>query len=399
MDMETENKAQFKDIPLKLYEPSWGSELASIILELEQLRVKKLGGPVPPYIFFQLKDIFQMLESLGSARIEGNRTTLAEFVERVIERKDRPIDGDEQVKEIANIEETIDFIEKHVHPGTLITPAMISEIHKKIVTGLSLPPKGEGSRNPGGYRPMPVTIQKAVHIPPEPVQVPEFMEELIGFVNIPVESKNDLLVTALAHHRAAWIHPYDNGNGRAIRMFTYALLIKQGFAVSTGRILNPTAIFCNDRQHYYDMLALADSGEPDKVLQWCEYVLKGLRDEIKKIDRLLDDKYITFKILMPSLDLALEREFITDREHAILHTVVISERMAVKSADIETVIGEVSSVHRSRIIRGLRDKGMLSPLKQGGRVYTIGFMNNYLLRAVMQVLEKEGFVPASLNKK
>lgn len=397
--MEKENKAQFKDIPLRLYEPSWGSELTSVILELEQLRVKQLGGPVPPYIFFQLKDIFQMLESLGSARIEGNRTTLAEFVERVIERGDRPIDGDEQVREIANIEDAIDFIETHIHPGTPITRAQISEIHKILVKELSLPPKGEGSRSPGQYRPMPVTIQKAEHVPPEPVRVPEYMEELIAFVNTPVDSKNDLLVTALAHHRAAWIHPYDNGNGRAIRMFTYALLIKQGFAVSTGRILNPTAIFCNDRQHYYDMLALADSGEPEKVLRWCEYVLKGLRDEIKKIDRLLDDKYITFEILTPSLDIALERKFITDREHAILHTVVTSKPMAVKSADIEAVIGEVSPVHRSRIIRDLREKGMLKPLKENGRVYTIGFMNNYLLRAVVQVLEKEGFVPASLNKK
>ena len=397
--METENKAQFKDIPLRLLEPTWDSELASVILELEQLRVKRLGGPVPPYIFFQLKDIFQMLESLGSARIEGNRTTLAEFVERVIERKDRHIDGDEQVKEIGNIEDTIDFIEKHVHSGTLITRALLSEIHKMIVKELSLPPKGEGTRNPGEYRSMSVTIQKSDHIPLEPIRVPEYMEELIKFVNTPVESKNDLLVTALAHHRAARIHPYDNGNGRAIRMFTYALLIKQGFAVSTGRILNPTAIFCNDRQHYYDMLALADSGESDKVLQWCEYVLKGLRDEIKKIDRLLDDKYITLKILMPSLDLALERKFITDREHAILHTVVTSEDMAVKSVDIEAVIGEVSPVHRSRIIRDLREKGMLRPLKEGGRIYTIGFMNNYLLRAVMRILESEGFVPASLNDK
>jgi len=399
MNTENENKAQFKDIPLRLYEPSWGSELTSVILELEQLRVKQLGGPVPPYIFFQLKDIFQMLESLGSARIEGNRTTLAEFVERVIERGDRPIDGDEQVREIANIEEAIGFIETHVQPDTKITRALFSEIHLILVKELSLPPKGEGSRYPGQYRSIPVTIQKADHVPPEPMRVPEYMEELINFVNAPVDSKNDLLVTALAHHRAAWIHPYDNGNGRAIRMFTYALLIKQGFAVSTGRILNPTAIFCNDRQHYYDMLALADSGEPEKVLQWCEYVLKGLRDEIKKIDRLLDGKYITFEILMPSLDLALERKFITDREHAILHAVITSEEMAVKSADVEAVIGEVSPVHRSRIIRDLREKGMLQPLKEGGRVYTIGFMNNYLLRAVMQVLEGEGFVPASLNKK
>ncbi|MCR4280836.1 MAG: Fic family protein [Candidatus Kaiserbacteria bacterium] len=397
--MDSANKKNFKEIPLKLYEPAWGSDLASVILELEQLRVKQLGGPVPPYIFFQLKDIFQMLESLGSARIEGNRTTLAEFVERVIERKDNPADADEQMREIANIEKAITFIEEQVHSGTQITRAILSEIHKIIVEGLQFPPKGEGSKNPGQYRSIPVVIQKSNHVPPEPVRVPEYMEELFNFVNTVVESKNDLLVTALAHHRAAWIHPYDNGNGRAIRMFTYALLIKQGFAITDGRILNPTAIFCNDRQRYYDMLELADSGEPEKVLEWCEYVLKGLRDEIKKIDRLLDYKYITLEVLMPALSFAKERQFITEREHAILEAVVTSDDMAVKSSDIEKVIGEVSSVHRSRIIRGLREKGMLMSLKEGGRVYTIGFMNNYLLRAVMYVLENEGFVPASLNNK
>jgi len=42
---------------------------------------------------------------------------------------------------------------------------------------------------------------------------------------------------------------------------------------------------------------------------------------------------------------------------------------------------------------------MLIPLKAKGRIYTIGFANNYLLRGVMHVLEKNGFIPESLNKK
>lgn len=398
MNSNGASNIEIKPFSLKLYEPEWGSELASIILELEQLRVKQLGGPVPPYIFFQLKDIFQMLESLGSARIEGNRTTLAELVERTIEKKSRPVDDDVQSREIANIEDTIDFIEENVQSGTPVNRALISEIHTLIVKGLPLPPEGEGSRNPGGYRSMSVSIQKADHIPPEPTKVPEYMEELFSFVNAPMESKNDLLVTAIAHHRAAWIHPFDNGNGRAIRMFTYALLIKQGFAVRTGRILNPTAIFCNDRQKYYDMLALADTGEEKNMLAWCQYVLSGLRDEIKKIDHLLDHQYLMRKILLPSLSFAKERDLITVREHSILEAVVLSEDMAVKTGDLEEVMGNMSPENRSRIIRGLRERGMLRPLKEGGRIYTIGFMNSYLLRGVIKVLEEQGFVPASLNK-
>jgi Fic family protein len=113
MTDENVNKKEFKDIPLQIYEPAWGSQLATTIVELEKLRVKQLGGPVPPYIFFQLKDIFQMMESLGSARIEGNHTTLAEFVEKIIDQIPKDT-KEESVREIFNIERAIKFIEDNI---------------------------------------------------------------------------------------------------------------------------------------------------------------------------------------------------------------------------------------------------------------------------------------------
>ena len=68
------------DIP----QPSFGSDLNTAIVELEKLRDKPLRGSTPPHVFFELKDIFQTLESLGSSRIEGNRTTVAEFADKII---------------------------------------------------------------------------------------------------------------------------------------------------------------------------------------------------------------------------------------------------------------------------------------------------------------------------
>src|SRR3989344_9030735 len=190
MDKDNVKKVTFREVPLTLHEPAWGSSLATTIIELERLRVKRLTGPVPSYVFFQLKNIFQMLESLGSARIEGNRTTLAEFVERVIEQKDKPKDGDSQIREIANIESAMGFIEEHVQAGTIVPRALLSEVHKIVVKDLPLPPDGEGSSHPGQYRPMPVTIQKSDHVPPEPIQVPDYMEALFKYVNEQVDQKN-----------------------------------------------------------------------------------------------------------------------------------------------------------------------------------------------------------------
>lgn len=384
---------------IKIYDPKYGSKLTGVIFELEKLRVKKLGGPVPPHVFFQIKDIFQMLESLGSARIEGNNTTLAEYIEKVIENRSKKIVADEKFKEIENIEKSIAFIEENIDRMTKFDRAIISEIHKILVDELTLPPTGEGSRYPGMLRPINVSIQKSSHTPPEAIKVPELFDELMEFVNQPLKTQYHLLAIALSHHKMAWIHPFDNGNGRLVRMFTYALLIKQGFQVKSGRILNPTAIFCMDRNKYYEMLALADSEEEDNVLEWCLYVLEGLRSEIEKIDNLLDLRYMVDVILLPMLSYALEREHITKREYQILSAIVKDREMSIKSAALEKILGEESPVQRSRILKKLKDRAMLIPLKENGRIYTIGFANNYLLRGIIHVLKENGFIPASLDSK
>ena len=44
--------------------------------------------------------------------------------------------------------------------------------------------------------------------------------------------KYDLLKVAIAHHRFVWVHPFSNGNGRTVRLFTYAMLVKLGFNVN-----------------------------------------------------------------------------------------------------------------------------------------------------------------------
>ena len=75
----------FQHHDLTLLNPAFDSPLVDVLTELEHLRRLQLQGTTPAPIFFQLKDIFHMLESLGSARIEGNHTTLADYVESKLE--------------------------------------------------------------------------------------------------------------------------------------------------------------------------------------------------------------------------------------------------------------------------------------------------------------------------
>ncbi len=73
--------SSFKHFDLKLLSPSFESDLVDIQTELEKLRYLRIHTDVHPFLFSQLKHIFHMLESLGSARIEGNHTTLADYID------------------------------------------------------------------------------------------------------------------------------------------------------------------------------------------------------------------------------------------------------------------------------------------------------------------------------
>ena len=122
--------AEFKHYDLRIVTPDFDSSLTDIIIELEHLRKKQLGGSAHPQIFFQLKDIFHLLESIGSARIEGNNTTIAEYIETKI---DPNIRNDEDIIEIANMEKAMNFIEDVIDAHPEIDRAIILEIHKIIV--------------------------------------------------------------------------------------------------------------------------------------------------------------------------------------------------------------------------------------------------------------------------
>lgn len=376
-------------------DPLWGSDLANIILDLEKLRTKRLGGDVPPYVFFQLKDIFHILETLGSARIEGNNTTLAEYVEKIIESR---ASKDESQDEIQNLDHAIEFIEENTDEHTIFNRAFISEIHKILTKNLTPPPHGEGSQYPGELRKHNVSIKSSGHTPPEAFALQDYFDRFVDFINHPHKEQYQLLMVAIAHHRFEYIHPFDNGNGRMGRLLNYAFLIKLGFQVKNGRIINPSSVFYTDRDKYYNMLSSADSLEDEDVLKWCEYFLLGLKNEIEKIDSLLDKPYVTNNILLPTLKMARENEHITAQEFKVLEYLINKDEMAMKSQELD-FMGIKDSKQKSKIMTKLKDKGMIVPTTEGGRIYTLLFVNNYLLRGVMRVLDQNGFISEFLNIK
>lgn len=381
--------ARFVHHDLRLLNPSFSSPLLDVLTELEHLRRLELRGTTPVPVFMQLKAVFHLLESLASARIEGNHTTLADYVERKVAGTEA---GDDEAHEIGNIEEAMGEVEQAIAPGAPISEHFIRQLHSMTVDGL----QREGDRTPGAWRTGPVAIAQAEHRPPEAIDVPAYMQELVAFINRDDPPKYGLMKVALAHHRFTWVHPFSNGNGRVVRLLTYALLIKYGFRVQTGgRVLNPAAVFCTDRERYYAMLARADEGTDEGLEDWCTYVLSGVLDELRKVDRLADYGYLTREILLPALAHARQRQWVTLQEEAVL--ALTARKGVVKAADLSDAMPKLNAAQRTYQIRKMVQSGMLQPVQQGARQYVLGFTNNYLLRGVIQALTQSGFIPASVS--
>ena len=369
--------------------PKFDSGLTNIILELEHLKNRPLKNTTSESVFLQLKSLLHAVEAVASARIEGNHTTIASYIEK---RDDDSHKNDEQIIEISNLIDGLDFIDKYVMEEP-ISADFIKELHRIVVNGLT----HEGDKRAGAWRDEPRYITNARHQPPESYDVPDLMRELIDYINNDEGEQYNLLKIAIANHRFVWIHPFGNGNGRTDRLMTYALLCKKGYiAPNKMRLFNPTAIFAGDRNKYYDMLALADDYKDKHILEWCEYFLSGVRNEIKKSESLADADFVNKKILLPSVDRMEKAGVVSKLESNILGRAV--RLGAIKASDIKDLWGrEITSVAIAQQIKKLRDRNLIKATHEGGREYEISFENSELTRVTLEQMDLAGLLPIRVD--
>ncbi|MEO8094535.1 MAG: Fic family protein [Pseudolysinimonas sp.] len=378
---------------IRFPEFAFDSDLTRAVIELERARADLNRGSTPPEFYFQLKDLFQLLTSIMSARIEGNRTSILDAVVGDSSRRTSRGSGpfDEGVQEILNIQDAIDFIEEHVRTSP-INHVFIRELHQLVVQGLSR----EGDRTPGAYRLGEVRIGQSAHQPPWPADVFDDMTQLIEFIDQNVEPQMQLLQTAIAHHRFLWIHPFGNGNGRVSRLVTYAMLVKQDFtSASDYRAVNPTAVFGSDRQGYYDNLEAADSLSNVGTVAWCTYLLAGLNTDLKRLSQLSDADFVTKQILVPAIERLRAAGGLTAGEAGAL--AIAANQTVIKAGDLREALPG-SPATRSQAVRRILDRRLLKPIVEGGRSYQLVFAPNDLTVHIVNRLDALGLLPRILHE-
>jgi len=376
-------------LPIEYPRFEFDSDLTRAIIELERARADANRGTTPASVYFQLRDLFQLLTSIMSARIEGNRTSLFDAVSGVSENKQGA--SGEGVQEILNIQNAVKFIDSEIDTNP-INHLFIREIHRIVVDGLDR----EGDRTPGAYRLGEVSIGQSRHRPPFPSDVPDHMSALIDFVAQETAPQMQLLQIAIAHHRFLWIHPFGNGNGRVARLVTYAMLSKRRFTSTTDyRTINPTAVFGADRQGYYDFLESADDLSNDGIVAWCTYVLSGLNTDLQKLAQLSDREFVVRQILIPALDRLSRAGGLTQLELRAL--TVVADKTTVRAADLNQAIPGSPST-RSQAIRRLIDRNLLVAIAPNTRRYQLVFSPNGLTVHLVNRLDAVGLLPTILRE-
>lgn len=368
------------DFKIKIPYIDFTSHLTELIMKLEALKSQYKLAPHPK-AFLQLREIFSMLESLQSARIEGNRTTISDYADT---KFDMINSSHEDIDEIRNIENAISYVDtSFCDENFKISHLFLKELHSIVTSGL----RREGSKESGCYRHVNVKISHSSHVPPDAIFVQDYMDKLVNWINEPASMQELSVKVAVAHHLFTWIHPFDNGNGRMSRVLTYAMLKQYGFDMVY--LLNPSAVFCMNRDEYFEKLQIADEMTDKSYLIWCEYVLEGLNKEMKKIIKLMNINFLNSKILIPAIERIYSNGNIPNEYRLVLKLSLTHENNLIKSKDIQALFPDLTARQVNTIINKMIEQDYLYRTAPKGRIYYIKLMNKYLLKSILNQLEQE----------
>ena len=215
--------------------------------EVEAFRVE---GPLDRVSLAKLEEHFRALHVYNSAGIEGNRLTLQETL--LVLRDGMDISGKplRDSIEARNLGQAFDYLRELAGESSPLRETDVRHLHQLVVGDTP-------ELSPGEYRKVGVIISGSEHRPPEPLEVPSRMGELVRWINSNIE-KNPVILASIAHHELAAIHPFKDGNGRVSRLLMNLLLMRAGFPISN--------LSRDNRPAYYDALSFADVGIYDPLV-------------------------------------------------------------------------------------------------------------------------------------
>jgi Fic family protein len=236
---------------------------------------------------------FRVEWSFHSNHIEGNTLNYGETLLLLIYGRTK---GDHLIREYEEMkghDVAIEYIRGLAKDERGITESEIRDLNKILLKEgfyrVAETPEGEPTKRwiePGKYKSHPnyvITASGEIFYFTAPESVPAEMKTLVDWMESEWNTPSMPLLDFLArlHHKFSIIHPFDDGNGRVVRILINYYLLRLG--------LLPLVVSTYDRKEYLDTLANADTGDLTKLIAFLERcMVASLKLGLSGVDKMLD---------------------------------------------------------------------------------------------------------------
>lgn len=285
--------------------PEGDEKLRDLAIDLLK-RSAALSSALHPITREAITRLIEPMNSYYSNLIEGHNTHPLD-IEKALKKdfSTEPKKKELQLESFAHVK-TQKRMKARLSEGDsdVCSADFIKWLHKEFYNDMPIEFRVSKTKNgetinviPGEFRTGEVTVNN--HIAPASDSVGLFMDRF-SEVYDPEKIRDTvkrIIAVAASHHRLAWIHPFQDGNGRVVRLFSEALFIKEK--------MDGNGLWCISRglaihnMEYYTALHNADLGRQGDydgrgnlsnnfLLEFCIFFLETALDQVNFMTELLD---------------------------------------------------------------------------------------------------------------
>lgn len=345
-------------------------ELTDLALDLAQ-RAAGFRRSLPDGVMASLADLVRAMNCYYSNLIEGHDTHPID-IERAL-KNDYSADPEKrslQLEAKAHIA-VQQWIDEGGIDGRTFTAAGIREIHRRFCD--LLPPdllvsalESTGEKTPvvpGEYRT--VDVQVGRHVPVSPGAIPRFMTRFEQ-VYTKLGKTDTILASATAHHRLSWIHPFLDGNGRVMRLMSYAALRE---TLDTGGVWSIARGLARNADAYKQHLAACDmprrndldgrgSLSEEALAAFTSFFLRICIDQVKFMEELVQPDRLRTRILLWAEE-EIRLGTLPPKAGNVLEALLY--RGELPRADVPGLVG-TGPRQAGRIVSALTERGVLTSI-------------------------------------
>jgi Fic family protein len=255
-----------------------------------------LSGAAHPTSRTAIRELVRSMNSYYSNRIEGQGTHPL-HIEQALKKEfsGKPEVAKLQRVAVAHIEAERELEQRAEAGESPLSSAFLEAAHYALYSRLAEEDRKTTDDRvvmPGQVRTDEVKVGE--HVPPKASSLQWFQARLDEVYNHKRAWDTHLIMVACLHHRAAWVHPFIEGNGRAVRLQSHCAL----WTISGG-LWSPSRGLARDTKNYYARLSNADvprRGDLDGrgnlttagLLEWVDYFLSVCADQVNFMTRMLE---------------------------------------------------------------------------------------------------------------